>query len=765
MMAIGTGSGTVLLADIEKNLSTAEDSEMEILGEIPLHSNTVTSLAFHRDLLFSGCGSGNILTTRVCLARPQDSLQDLANSGPKDSHRKSAIMMAKQNDLETRVLFLGGSKIQNSPGEGSGEEVQGLTMDDTVLILRSYFDERLAEIDELNERMARIRAETEYSLNQKDSEMKERLRFLQERNDAKVEELQTKYIAMVEKLSEAQRSGAVDRDELTRKFSKNLLETEKEYEDKLKVQYEREEKRLEEIDLLRQDNDRRLSSLKRKYESKIADLENMRGKEIRKWRCQYEEVRGEMERDAAKFEEAMKQQETEYEGEISQLREEQSRILQLGAERSATARAEQVALKHSMARLQRVNVEKEDELETLREKVRQMKNKMERSRASAEKATEQLDHHRMAITRQDKMLLRAEKESKNLQNFRSVLFRRVKQLEEEKAPLKEQVDSLRMAVRDIYGEFVSEFETKKSLEEQLDERGRSLTKARSQTIALREKNAGIANEVGKLLQEVRYVMSESQSADDRDDRRLLARLGELVHREEKKMAIKRAKESGPHEDVGEKVLLETIDDDDGDSGTALAKELLHQRDLLFAKARKLTEVNTKLAEDGLLGRRRMMADNSAMIRELNELRLEKKELHKTIENLESKIASMSCNVSHLNEKKKDKSVRKSKSLASGLTPYQQHKMEGEEERVHRRVLALQARSRNSSMVGQPSGDIFSEHAETLEGEGYRLSRLQFDYITESHPTTQGSSTGLRRTQGSEGFSSTSPVAGVKLPQI
>ncbi|KAF4653999.1 hypothetical protein FOZ61_008561 [Perkinsus olseni] len=666
--------------------------------------------------------------------------------------------MAKQNDLESRVLFLG--------------------------------DERLAEIDELNERMARIRAETEqdlhlaralvidcglfrYSLNQKDSEMKERLRFLQERNDAKVEELQTKYIAMVEKLIEAQRSGAVGRDELTRKFSKNLLETEKEYEDKLKVQYEREEKRLEEIDLLRQDNDRRLSSLKRKYESKIADLENVRGKEIRKWRCQYEEVREEMERDAAKFEEAMKQQETEYEGEIAQLREEQSKILQLGAERSATARAEQVALKHSMARLQRVNVEKEDELETLREKVRQMKNKMEKSRASAEKATEQLDHHRMAITRQDKMLLRAEKESKNLQNFRSVrlsfvLFRRVKQLEEEKAPLKEQVDSLRKAVRDIYGEFVSEFETKKSLEEQLDERGRSLTKARSQTTALREKNAGIANEVGKLLQEVRYVMSESQTDDDRDDRRLLARLGELVHREEKKMAIKRAKESGPHENVGQKVLLETIDDDDdddGDSGTALAKELLHQRDLLYAKARKLTEVNTKLAEDGLLGRRRMMADNSAMIRELNELRLEKKELHKTIENLESKIASMSCNVSHLNEKKKNKSVRKSKSLASGLTPYQQHKMEGEEERVHRRVLALQARSRNSSTVGQPSGDIFSEHAEMLEGEGYRLSRLQFDYITESHPTTQGSSTGLRGTQGSEGFSSTSPLAGVKLPQI
>ncbi|KAF4733456.1 hypothetical protein FOZ62_026575 [Perkinsus olseni] len=391
-----------------------------------------------------------------------------------------------------------------------------------------------------------------------------------------------------------------------------------------------------------------------------------------------------------------------------------------------------------------------------------MKNKMERSRASAEKATEQLDHHRMAITRQDKMLLRAEKESKNLQNFRSVLFRRVKQLEEEKAPLKEQVDSLRMAVRDIYGEFVSEFETKKSLEEQLDERGRSLTKARSQTTALREKNAGIANEVGKLLQEVRYVMSESQIADDRDDRRLLARLGELVHREEKKMAIKRAKESGVHEEHGED-LLDSIDDDD--SGTALARELLHQRDLLYAKARKLTEVNTKLAEDGLLGRRRMMADNSAMIRELNELRLEKKELHKTIENLESKIASMSCNVSHLNEKKKDKSVRKSKSLASGLTPYQQHKMEGEEERVHRRVLALQARNRNSSMVGQPSGDIFSEHAEMLEGEGYRLSRLQFDYITESHPTTQGSSTGLRRTQGSEGFSSTSPLAGVKLPQI
>ncbi|KAF4758579.1 WD repeat domain 65, partial [Perkinsus olseni] len=195
-MAIGTGSGTVLLADIERNLSTAEDSEIEILGEIPLHANTITR----------------------------------------------------------------------------------------------------------------------YSLNQKDSEMKERLRFLQERNDAKVEESQTKYIAMVEKLSEAQRSGAVDRDELTRKFSKNLLETEKEYEDKLKVQYEREEKRLEEIDLLRQDNDRRLSSLKRKYESKIADLENVRGKEIRKWRCQYEEVREEMERDAAKFEEAMKQQEAEYEG-------------------------------------------------------------------------------------------------------------------------------------------------------------------------------------------------------------------------------------------------------------------------------------------------------------------------------------------------------------------------------------------------------------------------------------------------------------------
>ncbi|KAF4657963.1 hypothetical protein FOL47_008224 [Perkinsus chesapeaki] len=421
-------------------------------------------------------------------------------------------------------------------------------------------------------------------------------------------------------------------------------------------------------------------------------------------------------------------------------------------------------MRHSIARLQRLNADKDADIETLKGKILHMGEQIEKSRSAAEKTTQQLEHQRLIISGKDKRILRAERTQRHLDNFRFVLFHRVKQLEEEKAPLREQVDSLRSAVKDMYGEFVSEFEMKKSLQHDFHETGKKLARSHTQNQALREKNAAVANEVGSLLKEVQHVMSEASK--DRDDRQLLVRLRDLIHHEGKKMNIKHIRsQTTPHDTDGHQDQIGELHEDDLEPNIDLTKELLHQRNLLLTKAKTVTELNAKLTEENYLGRRRMMTENSAMIQELNELRIEKKELNKRVEDLEAKLASMTSSVGV--ESYGPKALSKSRSTVTGLTPYQQQKMKEANLKAYRRSLALQEQSRGSCGAARFTEEGFSEHAELLEEEGYRLSRLQFEYVTDSHPTTQGSSSGLNVTRGSEegffNFHSTEDIL-VTLPE-
>merc|ERR1719356_1879682 len=83
---------------------------------------------------------------------------------------------------------------------------------------------------------------------------------------------------------------------------------------------------------------------------------------------------------------------------------------------------------------------------------------------------DQLKEEKRALKVKGESLAKLREQMKHLESFRFVLFHKVKQMEEERDPLAEQVNSLKSNVRDMYSEFVREFRNKQKVDQQLNDK-------------------------------------------------------------------------------------------------------------------------------------------------------------------------------------------------------------------------------------------------------------------------------------------------------
>jgi len=267
----------------------------------------------------------------------------------------------------------------------SGMSTTTAKLDELFVVPKAYFNERLSEIRELEERMTSLRHESEYALEQKEQENRDKLATTEFERKREKGDNETKYDTLFSQLKKANERHQHTMNASNVQFDRRTKELQDEFENGISKEYDKQSRLLNELQNLRDSHDTDMRVCEDKNNQQLNELRNMQEKASREWRSEYDKVCNLLKSDGLKFEEALRQQEGEYESQISEILEHKRVALQVESEKSTTALKDGVSMRQTISMLHRQLKSKDDELIKARDHSEDLQKKLDASREMFQK--------------------------------------------------------------------------------------------------------------------------------------------------------------------------------------------------------------------------------------------------------------------------------------------------------------------------------------------------------------------------------------------
>merc|ERR1719456_2059220 len=151
------------------------------------------------------------------------------------------------------------------------------------------------------------------------------------------------------------------------RFETRNRELQDQFDDRISKEYDKQSRLLGELKDMREKHEVVLRDIEQKHDEQLNELRKKQEKDMREWRSSYDQVCNLLKSDGLKFEEALHQQENEYEEQISEMMEHKRVALQVESEKSTTALKDGVSMKQTISMLQKHRKEKDEELAKVHE--------------------------------------------------------------------------------------------------------------------------------------------------------------------------------------------------------------------------------------------------------------------------------------------------------------------------------------------------------------------------------------------------------------
>merc|ERR1719456_1502725 len=146
------------------------------------------------------------------------------------------------------------------------------------------------------------------------------------------------------------------------RFEARNRELQDQFDDRISKEYDKQSRLLGELKDMREKHEIVLRDIEQSHEVQLNDLRKKQEKDMREWRASYDQVCNLLKSDGLKFEEALHQQENEYEEQIAEMNEQKRVAIQVESEKSTTALKDGVSMKQTINMLQKQRKEKDEEL-------------------------------------------------------------------------------------------------------------------------------------------------------------------------------------------------------------------------------------------------------------------------------------------------------------------------------------------------------------------------------------------------------------------
>ncbi|CAJ1326856.1 unnamed protein product [Effrenium voratum] len=363
------------------------------LTEISLHAHSITALtlSFDARYLFSGCEGGSVICCEVAQSTldaqgvaQKVSAMELDQKIVRVRHggleKPAANQAQREDEKKARDLQ---QKLWESVRAISATTA---SLDDLMLIPKSYLTDVLNEIRELEDRMQFLKHESDHVLEQKESDLQEKLLTIQMERKQERAMADEKYDNLFVQLKQTSERHHQDMQEANTNFDSRHKKMQDQFEGTISKEYEKNSKLLDELQSLRDEFDEDKSKMLRAHEEQLLQLRSAQEQALRDWRTEYDKVCNLLKSDGLKFEEALRQQEFEYEHQIVEIQERERKALQDESEKSTTALKDGVSMKQTIGMLQNQVKAKEAELAEAAERQEDLRKKLQASQEMVEKA-------------------------------------------------------------------------------------------------------------------------------------------------------------------------------------------------------------------------------------------------------------------------------------------------------------------------------------------------------------------------------------------
>jgi WD40 repeat protein len=616
--------------------------------DVALHAHSINtlSLSVNAHLLFSACQGGTVMASHVRPERPDGNRLVSGHLAQRFVHyrfREDGGSHRNMNREDERKIHDLPRKLTEA---GQGFSNQAATMDELLLLPKAYFQECLHEIKELEERANSLEHESEYTLEQKEHEIQDKLQIIYNERKAERQRSEEKYDAMFQQFK---RANARHQEELklaNSNFDTRIREREGNFDSSISKEYDKQSRLLDELQSLRETHATDKRQLEAQHEEHLESLRAMQEKTIKEWKGRHDQLCSLLKSDGLKFEEALRQQEQEYEQQITEMLEHKRIALQVESDKSTMALKDGVSMKQTINMLQRQLEEKNKELEEAKKREEGSYKKEAATKEMLAQVKEQLKERERGLKIKDESLAKMREQMKHLESFRFVLFHKVRALEEERDPLEEQVNSLKSSVREMYGEFVREFRDKQALGRQLQDKSQLSGALQNENSKLVGSLSQLRKEGQRLLQDLEKVLHSETTADFE---KMPQKLQEVLTKYSKLKDWKAPAEETPEASAQDKA--------DAGRESKLIEEMVIQRDLLYRKNQIAVQSEGQTKRGCSQEVRRLTSENAQLIVEMNTLRNENRSWQRSCKELEASVMALKAKQAAANREASSKGLR------------------------------------------------------------------------------------------------------------
>jgi len=599
--------------------------------EISLHAHSISQLSVSYDLrlLISACRGGAVMACEIDTVRQGDDVRTEEEQMHAKHiiyrHRQGGPANKKPNKEDDRKI----AELQKKLSSGQVVSANTSTLDEMLMVPKQYLNERLSEIKDLEERMRNLQNENEYALEQKDQETQEKLNHIGQARKNERKAAEEKYDALF-----VQHTKALERHEdamtsASSLFNNRTREMQEGFDERISKEVAKEHGLLNDLETLKKKHKTSVAEMERKHDEQLTELRKTQENALKKWRDEHEKVVNLLKSDGLKFEEALAQQEKEYESEISEMLEHKRVALQVESEKSTTALKDGVSMKQTISMLQKQRKEKDEELWKSQQDNKKLNEKLNQTKAMFEDVKEQLKERERGLKVKDQNLERLREQMKHLESFRFVLFHKVRALEDERDPLEEQVNMLKNNVGDMYTEFVREFRQKQQIDQQLTDKSELSKALQNENVKMRAQLAQLKKDGRRLIQEVESVL---HAEDSESFEKMPTMLRQVLDKHQGLIQWQAPKDDTPDNYVDPFA--------DATKESSIIEEMVIQRDLLFRKNQIAVGSASQSKRECAQDVRRLTTENAALISEMNTLRNERKAWQRSCKEMEAQLMAL-----------------------------------------------------------------------------------------------------------------------------
>ncbi|XP_051989486.1 cilia- and flagella-associated protein 57 [Xyrauchen texanus] len=428
-----------------------EIQDCQILKEVPAHDVVCTTVAMSRSgrALFVGTSIGTVRVIKYPLPIQMDWLEYQAHAGPVT---KMAITFDDQFLLtvsEDGCLFIW--KIIDKVGQGLKRQKE-LTYAEEILITKSDLEEKVKIMQDLKTRVDELQEENKYQLSLRDMSYKEKIKELTEKCIQQINSLNAEKEVLKTEKEKQQAAHFKALSEIMEKHAKEQQDLESTNNQKLMLEYEKF-----------QDLQLKLHNVQQEYEQQLHSVEESKTRALEEMTQLYEakllekimmltQCQDESQHQVREFEEYIKQVEEDGDFEIEDIRMKYEQHLREEKMSNARLKVESDTTKKSFYNLQKEIENRSLEIEKLKQEVQKLQAVIKSLEKDIQALKNEMQQRDEIIHDKEKSIYDLKKKNDTLKNTVAVMEFKDEYLQEQIEPKENEIKVLKEQMQEMEGE-------------------------------------------------------------------------------------------------------------------------------------------------------------------------------------------------------------------------------------------------------------------------------------------------------------------------